>query len=155
LEGIARLNTSCVESGLKPLSSLRRSSVGEFFGRYAAGFHLLEAVVADCGGSSDGIIRDDGLGLRLRLILGLRAMLAMPMLAWLMLLALIGLAFALMVARIVIALHERLLLHRDEAGLLPEMGEALALVFPVLRAHLVVGTRLRLILAELFLGGGD
>ena len=77
------------------------------------------------------------------------------MLARLMLLAwLIGLAVAL-VARIAVAGHERLRLHRHETRLLPEMRKALALVVAVLRGHFIVGARLRLVLAELFLGGGD
>jgi hypothetical protein len=63
------------------------------------------------------------LGLR-RLKLRLRTMLAMArVFAGLMLLArLVRLSFALVVARIVVARHERLLLlHRDEAGLLSEI----------------------------------
>src|ERR1700731_1034986 len=72
------------------------------------------------------------------------------LLAWL-----VGLALALVVALIVVARHERLLLGRDEAGLLPEIRKAFALVVAVLRRHFVLGARLRLILTELFLGSGD
>src|SRR5260370_18426325 len=68
---------------------------------------------------------------------------------------LVGLALALVVALIVVARHERLRLHRDEAGLLPEIRKALALVVAVLRRHFILGARLRLVLTELFLGGGD
>ena len=64
------------------------------------------------------VIRDHRLRLRLRLILRLRTMLAIPVLAGLLLVALIGLAFAL-VARAVVA-HIGLLLHRNEAGFLAE-----------------------------------
>src|ERR1700688_610706 len=100
-----------------------------------------------------GIIRNHRLRLRLglRLELRLRAVLARLVLVA----RLIGLALALVIARIVVARHERLLLHRDEAGLLAEMRKALALVLAILGGHLVFGTRLRLVLAELFLGGGD
>src|ERR1700712_803171 len=78
------------------------------------------------------------------------------MLAGLMLLArLIGLVVALVVARIVVARHERLGLHRDEAGLLSEIGIGLALVAAVLRRHFGIGARLRLVLTELLLGRGD
>ena len=73
------------------------------------------------------------------------------MFAWLMLLArLIRLA----VARIVVAWHERLLLHRHEPGSC-EMRKALALVVAVVGGHLGIGARLRLVLAEMFLGRGD
>src|SRR5258708_26638047 len=73
------------------------------------------------------IIRDYRLRLRLRLKLRLRTMLAMAgVFAGLMLVArLVGLALALVVALIVVARHERLRLHRDEAGLLPEIRKAL------------------------------
>ena len=86
------------------------------------------------------------LGLR-RLKLRLRAMLAGRML----LARLVGLALA----RIVVTRHERLRLRRDEAGLLPEIRKAFALVLAVLGRHFVLGARLRLILTELFLGSGD
>jgi hypothetical protein len=97
------------------------------------------------------------LELWLRLKLRLRTVLAMTdMFAGLMLVArLVGLSFALVIARIIVARHEWLRLHRDEAGLLPEMREALALVVAILRGHFVFGARLRLVLAELFLGRGD
>ena len=68
---------------------------------------------------------------------------------------LVGLALALVVALIVVARHEWLRLRRDEAGLLPEIRKAFALVVAVLRGHFIFGARLRLVLAELFLGSGD
>jgi hypothetical protein len=94
------------------------------------------------------------LRLGLRLKLRLRPVFAVAaLIAGLMLVArLIGL---LVIALMVIARHERLLLLRDEAGLLPEIRKALALVVAVLRGHFILGARLRLVLAELFLGGGD
>ena len=58
-------------------------------------------------------------------------------------------------AVIVVARHERLRLHRNEAGLLAEIRKALALVVAVLRGHFIFGARLRLVLAELLLGSGD
>src|SRR5258705_3702681 len=101
------------------------------------------------------IIRDDRL--RLRLKLRLRTMFAMAgVLAGRMLVArLVGLPLTLVVALIVVARHERLLLHRHEAGLLAEMRKIFALVVAVLRGHFILGARLRLVLTELFLGGGD
>src|ERR1700731_5181024 len=72
------------------------------------------------------------------------------LLAWL-----VGLALALVVALIVVARHERLRLRRDEAGFLPEIRKAFALVVAVLRGHFIFGARLRLVLTELFLGSGD
>ena len=93
------------------------------------------------------------LWLRLRLKLRLRTMLARC--ALMLVARLVGLAVALVIARIVVARHERLRLHRHEAGLLSEMRKALALVVAVLRGHFIVGARLRLVLAELLLGGGD
>src|SRR3982074_2628143 len=93
--------------------------------------------------------------LRLRLRLGLRLKLRLrTMLAGLMLVArLMGLALALMVALGVVARHERLRLHWDQARVLAEIRKAFAVVF--LRGHLVLGARLRLVLAELLLRGGD
>ena len=85
------------------------------------------------------IIRDRRLwlwlGLRLGLKLRLRTMLAMAgVFAGLMLVArLVGLAFALVVAVTVVARHERLRLHRNEAGLLSEIRKAFALVIAVIR----------------------
>src|SRR5260221_11849383 len=103
------------------------------------------------------IIRDYRLRLWLRLKLLLRTMFAMAgVFARLMLVArLVGLPLALVVALAVVARHERLRLHRDEAGLLPEIRKAFALVVAVLRGHFILGARLRLVLTELFLGGGD
>src|SRR5260370_15345635 len=103
------------------------------------------------------IIRDYRLRLLLRLKLRLRTMLAMAgVFAGLVLVArLVRLALALVLALIVVARHERLRLHRDEAGLLPEIRKAFALVVHVLRRHFILGARLRLVLTELFLGGGD
>ncbi len=100
------------------------------------------------------IVRDYRLRLRLRLglELRLRAMFARLMLLFA---RLVGLALALMIARAVVARHERLRLHRDEAGLLPEMRKTLALVVAILRGHFILGARLRLVLTELLLGSGD
>jgi hypothetical protein len=102
-------------------------------------------------------IRGDRLWLRLRLKLRLRTMVAMAgVLAGLMLVArLVGLPLALVVALIVVARHEGLLLHRHETGLLAEMRKIFALVLAVLGGHFILGARLRLVLTELFLGGGD
>ena len=101
---------------------------------------------------------DHRLGLRLRLILRLRAVFAVALLFARRLLALIGLTVTLLIARAVVA-HIGLRLHGHEAGLLAEAGEILAVVLAVL-ARAVVQARLlllllRLVLAELFLGGGE
>src|SRR6202041_1416086 len=66
-----------------------------------------------------------------------------------------GLALPLVVALIVVARHERVRLGRDEAGFLPEIRKAFALVVAVLRRHFILGARLRLVLTELLLGSGD
>ena len=101
-----------------------------------------------------GIIRDRRLRLwlRLGLELGLRTMFARLMLLFA---RLIRLAFALMIALAVVARHEGLRLHRNEAGLLTEMRKTFAFVVAILRSHFILGARLRLILTELLLGGGD
>src|SRR6267378_2164990 len=114
--------------------------------RLRSGDERRQAIDADAVG-------DHRLGLWLRLKLRLRTMLAMAgVFAGRMLLArLVGLG----VARAVVARHERLRLHRDEAGLLPEIRKAFALVVAVLRGHFIFGARLRLVLTELLLGGGD
>src|SRR5258705_1162416 len=98
------------------------------------------------------IVRDDRL--RLWLELWLRTMFARAG-VFAGVARLVGLSLALVVALIVVARHERLLLHRHEARLLAEMREILALVLAVLRGRFVLGARLRLALTELFLGGGD
>src|SRR3984957_14548768 len=59
-----------------------------------------------------------------------------------------------MVPWIVVAGLIRLLLHRNESGLLAEVRKALVLV-AFLRDHLGIGPGLRLILAELLLGLGN
>src|SRR5438876_4921920 len=87
------------------------------------------------------IVRDHGLRLRLRLILRLRTMFAR-----LLLLALIG---RLRVAGIGLGLC------RHEAGLLPEIRISVAVIVAVVGSRHFVGARLRLVLTELFLGGGD
>ena len=92
------------------------------------------------------------LELRLRTMLALFAMLLARLLVALVGLTLAGLEIALL---IVFARHERLLLLRHEAGLLAEMRKALALVLAFLGRHFIVGARLRLVLPELLLGGGD
>ncbi len=95
------------------------------------------------------------LRLGLRLILRLRTMLAFAMM-FARLVALVGLAVATLFARIVVA-DVGLRLLRDEARLLAEMREALALVVAVFRRRLrfVVDARLRLVLPELLLRGCD
>jgi len=96
------------------------------------------------------------LRLRLRLKLRLRPMLALIVFAGLLILfaRLVGLRipwlFPLWIAR-----HERLLLDRDKARFGAEIRKTLAVVVAVLRGHFIVGTWLRLVLAELFLGGRD
>src|SRR5258706_5557151 len=79
------------------------------------------------------IIRDDLLWLRLKL--RLRTMFAMAgVLAGLLLVArLVGLPLALVVALLVVARHELLLLHRHETRLLADMRKIFALVVAVLR----------------------
>ena len=95
------------------------------------------------------------LRLGLRLILRLRTMLAFAM-VFARLLVAVGLAVAALLARIVVA-NEGLRLLRDEARLLAEMREALALVVAVFRRrlHFGVDARLRLVLPELLLRGCD
>ena len=90
------------------------------------------------------------LGLGLRLILRLGAMLAFAVMLARLLVALVGLTIAALFTRIVVA-DVRLLLLRDEARLLAEMRKTLALVVAVFRCRLgfVVGARLRLVLPEL------
>jgi len=57
--------------------------------------------------------------------------------AGLMLARLVGLALALMVARRVVAPARTAAAAPDEAGLLPEIREALALVVAILRGHFI------------------
>jgi hypothetical protein len=101
------------------------------------------------------IIRD--YRLRLWLKLRLRTMFAVAgVFAGLMLVTrLVGLPLALVVALIVVARHERLRLRRDKARLLSEIRKAFALIVAFLRGHFILGARLRLVLTELFLCGGD
>src|SRR5258707_10648870 len=70
------------------------------------------------------IVRDDRLRLWLRLELWLRTMFARAG-VFAGVARLVGLSLALVVALIVVARHERLLLHRHEARLLAEMREIL------------------------------
>jgi hypothetical protein len=121
--------------------------------RLRSGDERWQAIDAD-------IVRDHRLRLGLRLLkLWLRTMLAMiVVLAGLVLITrLVGLSLALVVALmlIVLARHERLLLHRNETGFLPEIRKALAFVVGILRGHFILGARLRLVLPELLLGGSD
>src|SRR5882672_8365398 len=118
--------------------------------RLRSGDERRQAIDADA-------IGNHRLWLWLRLKLRLRTMLAIAaVFAGRMLLArLVGLSVALLVARRVVARHERLLLRRDETRLLPEIRKALALVVAILRGHFILGARLWLVLTELFLGGGD
>ena len=89
-----------------------------------------------------------------RLILRLWTMLAIPVFAGLLLVALIWLAVALMIALAAVA-HIGLLLRRNEARLLPKARKILAFVLALFGGHLTVGARLRLILTELLLGSRD
>ena len=67
----------------------------------------------------------------------------------------VGLVVTALFTRIVVA-NKGLLLLRNEARLLAEMRELLALVVAVLRCrHFGVDARLRLVLPELLLGSGD
>jgi hypothetical protein len=98
------------------------------------------------------------LGLILRLALRL---ILLTVFAIIVLAGLIGLFAALLIGlttltlRRLLALRKGLLLYRHETGLGTEVRVALALVIVVLRRHLVFGARLRLILPELLLRGGD
>jgi hypothetical protein len=92
----------------------------------------------------------------LRLLLELRLVTLLAVVFALMMLVprfarLVGL---LMVARIIVALHEGLLLHRDESGLLTEARKTFIVIAVFLR-DLGVRPGLRLVLPELFLGGRD
>src|SRR5712671_7518913 len=118
--------------------------------RLRSGDERRQAIDADA-------IGNHRLWLWLRLKLRLRTMLAIAaVLAGRMLLArLIGLTVTLLVARRVVARYERLRLRRDETGLLPEIRKALALVVAVLRGHFLLGARRKLVMTEVFLGGGD
>ena len=115
-------------------------------------------------------VGNDGLRLvqrqRLRLILRLRTMVAFAMFAGLLVVALIGLLavtrlmITLVIALAVAVAHEGLLLLRrlrDEARLLAEIGEVLAVILAVVTAGVdgLVAARLLLVLAELLLGGRD
>lgn len=114
-------------------------------------------------GQAIDAVGDGGLWLRRqRLVLRLRPMLAMftlaALFAGLLLVALIGLLLA--VARIAVAHVGLLLLRlRGKARLLPERREPVGVVLALFRRHVVVGTRLilmlRLVLAELLLRRGD
>src|SRR5215469_16812855 len=78
-------------------------------------------------------VGDDGLGLRLRLILRLRTMLALTMFARLLLIALEGLLVVARLLALAAVAQIRLgLLHRNEARLLAEVREAFAVVLAVL-----------------------
>eukprot|EP01035_Chromulina_nebulosa_P032394 gene32392-biopygen20904 len=71
---------------------------------------------------------------------------------------LVGLAVALILLfarRLRVAGHERLRLHRHEARFSTKIRECLAVILTIFRSHLVLGARLRLILAKLFLGSRD
>src|SRR5438093_8609585 len=104
-------------------------------------------------------VGDHRLRLGLRLILRLRTMLALLAFAMMLarlLIALVRLAVAALFTRIVVA-DVGLRLLRDEARLLAEMREALAIVVAVFRRrqHFGVDARLRLVLPELLLRGCD
>ena len=127
--------------------------------------HLRLRSCDEGGQAIDASVGDNRLRLGLRLILRLRTVLTLPVFARL-LVALVGLPLALLIALIEVALivialivfarHERLRLCRNEARLLAEMREALALVLAFIGGrHFIVGARLRLVLPELLLGGSD
>ena len=85
----------------------------------------------------------------------LLALLAVVMFTGLMLIALlIGLSLALVVAWIVVPLHEWLRLRRDEAGLLSEVRKAIVVV-AVFRGRFSLHPRLWLVLSELLLRSRD
>ena len=106
-----------------------------------------------------GDLRLGLLRLRLRLVLRLWPVLAIAaMLARLLVIALIGLLVAVALA-VVAHIGLRLLLLRHETGLLSERREAVTVILAFVHRHVVVGTRLllmlRLVLPELLLGSGD
>jgi len=112
-------------------------------------------------------VRDDRLGLWLRLVLRLRAMFALTVFtltvftltvfARLLLFTLKWLSLALAAFTLAAFAYVRLRLHRDETGLLPEIRETVTLVVAVITADHVVGPglQLRLVLAELLLSRRD
>ena len=67
---------------------------------------------------------------------------------------LIGLPLALVISRIVVPLHERLWLNRDETGLLPKTRKAVVVV-TVIGGRFGLEPGLRLVLTELLLRGSD
>jgi len=93
-----------------------------------------------------------GLWLELRLLTLFAVMFAIARLVLVALL--IGLPLALVVSGIVVPLHERLLLNRDETGLLPKTRKALV-VLGVIGGHFSLVPGLRLVLAELLLRDSD
>ncbi|MCP2129064.1 hypothetical protein ABH991_001605 [Bradyrhizobium ottawaense] len=173
-EIIAGRGRSCFALGaraMRPAPPAREAfaTAGTALAAIRAAVHLRLRTGDEGGQAIDAAgVGDDGLRLILRLRLGLilrlRAMVALAVLARLLLIALIGLVFALlMVTLVMIALavavaREGLLLLRlrDEARLLAEIREILAVVVAVVAvaADRLVAARL-LILAELFLGRGD
>src|SRR5437868_4560932 len=86
-------------------------------------------------------------------------MLAIPVMLARLLVALIGLALALIVIALIVVAHEGLLLLRGETRLLAEMRKALAVVVTAILGgdfrDVAVGAGLRLVLAELLLGSRD
>src|SRR5689334_1295545 len=143
---------------MRPATTARETfaATAALFIPAGAAIHLRLRAGDEGGQAIDAaIVGNHRLRLGLRLILRLRTVLAFAMFARL-LVALIGLAVAALFARIVVAdIGLRLL--RDEARLLAEMREALALVIAIFhrRLHFGVGAGLRLILPELLLRGGD
>jgi hypothetical protein len=99
-------------------------------------------------------VRNNRLGLWLRLVLRLRAMFALTLavFARLLLFTLKWLSFALAAFA-----NVRLRLHWHETGLLPEVRETVPLVVAVITADHIVGAglQLRLVLAELLLSRRD
>jgi hypothetical protein len=93
-----------------------------------------------------------GLWLELRLLALFAVVFAIARLVLVSLL--IGLPLALVVSGIVVPLHERLRLDRDETGLLPKTRKAVVVV-TVIGGRFGLEPGLRLVLAELLLRGSD
>jgi hypothetical protein len=93
---------------------------------------------------------------RFTLLAGLALVTRFAVLARLLLFALIRLVAVAVTLSALAHKGLRLLLHRNEAGLLAEIREALAVIVEIIgRRHVVDVARLRLVLTELLLGGGN
>jgi len=158
LAGRGRRGHALGTRAMRPAATARETfaATAAFFIPAGCAVHLRLRAGDEGGQAIDAaIVGNHRLRLGLRLILRLRTVLALAMFARL-LVALIGLIVAALLARIVVANIGLLLLLRDEARLLAEMREALALVLAVFRRRrFVVDARLRLVLPELLLCGCD